>query len=234
MDATKEELEPTYEMSEKEAAEYDQFDGSSLINESAGNAFSLYLKDAGKQKLLSAKEEQDLFARIKEPGVRNEIAIANLKLVIFVAGKYQHRGLPIEDLVGAGNEGLMRAIEKFDPSTGYRFSTYAYHWIRQAITRALADQSHTIRIPVHMSEKILKIEWLRKEYFKENGAEMSIPELMEATGYTEEEVTTALYAEKSTVSLSTPVGEESDTELGDILPDKSEADPAPKQATFPG
>ena len=181
-----------------------------------------YLKSIGKIPLLSPEEETELGRRFSENGDREAwetLVNSNLRLVVSIAKKYVGRGLAFEDLIQEGNFGLMKAVDKFDYRKGYKFSTYATWWIRQSITRSIADTSRTIRIPVHMVECINSVYRTTRKLAVENGAEPTTAEIAKATGYPEEKVEQVLIFGRDTVSLDTPVGDEDDTNLGDFVVD---------------
>lgn len=181
----------------------------------------LYMKDIGKVPLLDAKEEMELarLASLGDEEARKKLAEANLRLVVSVAKHYNGCGLPLLDLIQEGNLGLMKAVEKFDYTKGYKFSTYATWWIRQAVTRAIADQSRTIRIPVHMVENMNRITRKSRSMVQELGREPSVKELADALGLSVEKVSDAIRMNLEPVSLEMPVGEEEETHLGDFIQD---------------
>ncbi len=193
----------------------------------------LYLKEIGKVPLLSAEEEVELAQRMEEGDqeAKNKLAEANLRLVVSIAKRYVGRGMLFLDLIQEGNLGLMKAVEKFDYRKGYKFSTYATWWIRQAITRAIADQARTIRIPVHMVETINKLIRVSRQLLQEYGREPTPEEIAEAMNITVERVHEILKISQEPVSLETPIGEEEDSHLGDFLPDENVPVPA-EAATF--
>ncbi len=190
----------------------------------------MYLKEIGKVPLLSAEEETELAKRIEEgdEAAKSRLAEANLRLVVSIAKRYVGRGMLFLDLIQEGNLGLIKAVEKFDYRKGYKFSTYATWWIRQAITRAIADQARTIRIPVHMVETINKLIRLSRQLLQENGREPTDKELAESMQMSEEKVREIRKISLEPVSLETPIGEEEDSHLGDFIPD--EDIPAPAEA----
>jgi RNA polymerase primary sigma factor len=205
-----------------------------LVTTQAIDTFSLddpirmYLKEIGRVALLR-KEQEVEYAQLIELGdneARDKLTEANLRLVVSIAKKYIGRGLPFLDLIQEGNTGLMRAVAKFDYRRGYKFSTYATWWIRQAVTRALADQSRTIRIPVHMGEIINKLVRVSRRLFQELGREPDNEEIAEEMGVTPEKVSEALRISREPVSLSSPVGEEEDAQLGDFVEDKEATAPS--------
>ncbi len=182
----------------------------------------MYLKEIGKVNLLTAAEEVDLAQRIEQGDVdaRKTLTNANLRLVVSIAKRYVGKGMAFLDLIQEGNLGLLKAVEKFDYTKGYKFSTYATWWIRQAITRAIADQARTIRIPVHMVETINKIMRTSRVLVQELGRDPTTGEIAAKLGMTEERVTEILKIAQDPVSLETPIGEEEDSHLGDFIPDE--------------
>lgn len=188
----------------------------------------MYLKEIGKVPLLSAKEEIDLSQRMEDGDVeaKRKLAEANLRLVVSIAKRYVGRGMQFLDLIQEGNMGLIKAVEKFDYKKGYKFSTYATWWIRQAITRAIADQARTIRIPVHMVETINKLLRVSRQLVQELGREPQIEEIAEEMGVTVEKVREIMKISQEPVSLETPIGEEEDSHLGDFIPDDVAQAPA--------
>jgi len=188
----------------------------------------MYLKDIGRVPLLSADEEVEL-ARLMQEGdepSKKKLSEANLRLVVSIAKRYVGRGMLFLDLIQEGNLGLMKAVEKFDYSKGYKFSTYATWWIRQSITRAIADQARTIRIPVHMVETINKLTRVQRLLLQELGREPTPPEIAEKMGVTEDRVHEILKIAQDPVSLETPIGEEEDSHLGDFIEDEKTLTPS--------
>ena len=187
----------------------------------------MYLKEIGRISLLSAEEERDLSIRSAEGDeiAKNKLAESNLRLVVSIAKRYVGRGLLFLDLIQEGNIGLMKAVEKFDYDKGYKFSTYATWWIRQAITRALADQARTIRVPVHMVETINKMVRIQRQMTLELNREPSEEEIAAKMGITVEKVREVIKISQDPVSLETPIGEEDDSHLGDFLPDINNMSP---------
>ena len=187
----------------------------------------MYLKEIGKVPLLSADEEIELAKKMEQgdEAAKQRLAEANLRLVVSIAKRYVGRGMLFLDLIQEGNMGLIKAVEKFDYRKGYKFSTYATWWIRQAITRAIADQARTIRIPVHMVETTNKILRLQREYQQEHGKEPSIEYLANAVGLSVERVRTVMRARREPVSIDTPVGDEDDSHLIDFIEDKNTQSP---------
>lgn len=188
----------------------------------------MYLKDIGKIPLLAPEREAYLAERIAEgdEAAKNELVEANLRLVVSIAKKYVGKGMYFLDLIQEGNLGLIKAVEKFDHTKGYKFSTYATWWIRQAITRAIADQARTIRIPVHMVETIHRVSRTSRQLLQEYGREPTIDEIAEKLGMSSEKVREIMKAAQDPVSLETPIGEEDDSHLGDFIPDDSSPTPA--------
>ena len=182
----------------------------------------MYLKEIGKVDLLSAEEEVALAERIEQGDreARRILSNANLRLVVSIAKRYVGRGMAFLDLIQEGNLGLLKAVEKFDCSKGFKFSTYATWWIRQAITRAIADQARTIRIPVHMVETINKIMRTTRSLTQELGRDPTTAEVAAKMEMTEERVIEILKIAQDPVSLETPIGEEEDSHLGDFIPDE--------------
>ena len=181
----------------------------------------MYLKEIGKVPLLTQEEENELSRRVKEGDAEaaRRLAEANLRLVVSIAKHYAGRGMLLSDLIQEGNLGLMKAVDKFDYQKGYRFSTYATWWIRQAITRAIADQGRTIRIPVHMVETVNRLRKTSRILTQELGREPTPDELAQKLQMPKEQVTEILRIMVEPVSLETPVGDEEDTHLGDFMPD---------------
>ena len=190
----------------------------------------LYLKEIGRVPLLSPDRERELAQRMADgdPTAKNELVEANLRLVVSIAKRYVGRGMFFLDLIQEGNLGLMKAVEKFDYTKGYKFSTYATWWIRQAITRAIADQARTIRIPVHMVETIHKVSRYSRQMLQELGREATAEEIGEKMGMSAEKVREIMKIAQDPVSLETPIGEEEDSHLGDFIQD--EDTPAPADA----
>ena len=181
----------------------------------------LYLKEIGSYPLLSIEEEIELAKKIEQGDeyAKKILAESNLRLVVSIAKRYVGRGLSFLDLIQEGNLGLIKAVDKFDYSKGYKFSTYATWWIRQAITRSIADQSRTIRIPVHMSEVINKTYRVSRNLLQELGREPTEQELVEAMGLPIEKIREILKVSSDPISLDTPIGEEDDSHLGDFIKD---------------
>ena len=187
----------------------------------------MYLKEIGRISLLSPEEELALSERVAagDEDAKNELAESNLRLVVSIAKRYVGRGLLFLDLIQEGNIGLMKAVDKFDSDKGYKFSTYATWWIRQAITRALADQARTIRVPVHMVETINKMSRIQRQLTLELNREPSEEELAKKMGISVEKVREVIKISQEPVSLETPIGEEDDSHLGDFIKDESSMSP---------
>ena len=195
----------------------------------------MYLKEIGRVPLLSAEREKELamimtgeYGDDIKKAAKDELIEANLRLVVSIAKRYVGKGMFFLDLIQEGNLGLMKAVEKFDYSKGYKFSTYATWWIRQAITRAIADQARTIRIPVHMVETIHKVSKYSRQMLQELGREATADEIGEKMNMSAEKVREIMKIAQDPVSLETPIGEEEDSHLGDFLPDNDT--PAPEEA----
>ena len=188
----------------------------------------MYLKEIGKVPLLDAEEEKELARRMAEgdENAKNKLVEANLRLVVSIAKRYVGKGMFFLDLIQEGNLGLVKAVEKFDYQKGYKFSTYATWWIRQAITRAIADQARTIRIPVHMVETIHKVSRYSRQMLQELGREATAEEIGEKMGMSAEKVREIMKIAQVPVSLETPIGEEEDSHLGDFIPDDDTPAPA--------
>lgn len=188
----------------------------------------MYLKEIGRVSLLSADEEKELAIRIQQgdPEAKQELAEANLRLVVSIAKRYVGRGMQFLDLIQEGNMGLMKAVEKFDHEKGFKFSTYATWWIRQAITRAIADQARTIRIPVHMVETINKLVRIQRQLLQDLGREPTPEEIGAEMDLPTEKVREILKIAQEPVSLETPIGEEDDSHLGDFIEDQDVTSPA--------
>ena len=188
----------------------------------------MYLKEIGTVPLLTVEEEIDLATRMAEGDeeAKQKMAEANLRLVVSIAKRYVGRGMLFLDLIQEGNLGLLKAVEKFDYTKGYKFSTYATWWIRQAITRAIADQARTIRIPVHMVETINKVMRVSRQLLQELGHDPSPEEIAEEMNIPVEKVRDILKIAQEPISLETPIGEEEDSHLGDFIPDEDASEPA--------
>ncbi len=190
----------------------------------------VYLKEIGRVPLLTPEEEIDLAVRIKngDEAAKKRLSEANLRLVVSIAKRYLGRGMQFLDLIQEGNLGLIKAVEKFDYTKGFKFSTYATWWIRQAITRAIADQARTIRIPVHMVETINKVKKVSSQLLHTNGHEPTADEIAAELDMPADKVREIMRVAQEPVSLETPIGEEEDSHLGDFIPDDDA--PAPQDA----
>ena len=188
----------------------------------------VYLKEIGRVPLLTSEEEIELAIRIADGDVaaKQRLSEANLRLVVSIAKRYLGRGMQFLDLIQEGNLGLIKAVEKFDYTKGFKFSTYATWWIRQAITRAIADQARTIRIPVHMVETINKVKKVQSQLLHQNGHEPSADEIAEELDMPVDKVREIMRVAQEPVSLETPIGEEEDSHLGDFIPDNDAPAPA--------
>lgn len=188
----------------------------------------MYLKEIGRVPLLTPEEEIKLAKRMEQGDeeAKRRLAEANLRLVVSIAKRYVGRGMLFLDLIQEGNMGLLKAVEKFDYRKGYKFSTYATWWIRQAITRAIADQARTIRIPVHMVETINKLVRIQRQLVQELGRDPTPEEIAEVIGISEEKVREIMRIAQEPVSLETPIGEEEDSHLGDFIEDQEAPSPA--------
>lgn len=206
----------------------DEPDKQVELQEIANDSIRMYLCEIGKVALLTAKEEADLARRIEkgDQSAKKQLAEANLRLVVSIAKKYIGRGLSFLDLIQEGNIGLFRAVEKFDPERGFKFSTYATWWIRQAITRAIADQARTIRIPVHMVETINKLTHTQRRLVQELGREPLIEEIAAEMDMEIKKVRHVMKISQDIVSLEAPVGAEEDSKLGDFIEDDDALSPA--------
>ena len=190
----------------------------------------VYLKEIGRVPLLTPEEEIDLATRMAQgdPYARKRLSEANLRLVVSIAKRYVGRGMQFLDLIQEGNLGLIKAVEKFDHTKGFKFSTYATWWIRQAITRAISDQARTIRIPVHMVETINKVKKVSSQLLHKNGHEPTAEEIADELDMPVDKVREIMRVAQEPVSLETPIGEEEDSHLGDFIPDDDA--PAPAEA----
>ena len=188
----------------------------------------MYLKEIGRVPLLKPEDEPEIAKRIEEGDeeARNILITSNLRLVVSIAKKYVGRGMLFLDLIQEGNMGLVKAVEKFDYTKGFKFSTYATWWIRQAITRAIADQARTIRIPVHMVETINKVKKVQSQLLHQNGHEPSADEIAAEIDMPVDKVREIMRVAQEPVSLETPIGEEEDSHLGDFIPDNDAPAPA--------
>ena len=219
-----EELESIQEVTEEELNETE-----TLVDTfSTDDPVRMYLKEIGKVNLLTADEEKELAIRMAagDEEAKRRMAEANLRLVVSIAKRYVGRGMLFLDLIQEGNLGLIKAVEKFDYTKGYKFSTYATWWIRQAITRAIADQARTIRIPVHMVETINKVIRVSRQLLQELGHDPSAEEIADEMGMPVEKVRDILKIAQEPVSLETPIGEEEDSHLGDFIEDEGASEPS--------
>lgn len=215
--------------SEKETDVEEQEDDTLMSsNVKINDSVRMYLKEIGRVPLLSADEEVALALRIQQGDeeAKQELAEANLRLVVSIAKRYVGRGMQFLDLIQEGNMGLMKAVEKFDHTKGFKFSTYATWWIRQAITRAIADQARTIRIPVHMVETINKLVRIQRQLLQDLGREPTPEEIGAEMDLPTEKVREILKIAQEPVSLETPIGEEDDSHLGDFIEDDNATSPA--------
>ena len=249
LDIDMEELDKLYEMIETNNIELiddlgdmardaitDESDMAKTDDGGAGDSKTLvmddpvrvYLKEIGRVPLLTSEEEIELAIRIADDDkkAKQRLAEANLRLVVSIAKRYVGRGMQFLDLIQEGNLGLIKAVEKFDYTKGFKFSTYATWWIRQAITRAIADQARTIRIPVHMVETINKVKKTSSQLLHKNGHDPSAEEIAEELNMTPDKVREILRLAQEPVSLETPIGEEEDSHLGDFIPDDEALSPA--------
>ncbi len=221
------ELDPT---PPEELIEPEKIDLSVPDGISVDDPVRMYLKEIGKVPLLSAEEEVDIAKRMEQGDeeAKQKLTEANLRLVVSIAKRYVGRGMLFLDLIQEGNLGLIKAVDKFDYRKGYKFSTYATWWIRQAITRAIADQARTIRIPVHMVETINKLIRVSRQLLQEYGREPTPDEIAKVMNISENKVREIIKIAQEPVSLETPIGEEEDSHLGDFIPDDDA--PAPAEA----
>jgi RNA polymerase primary sigma factor len=225
--------EPTPEELEMDKVDVPAADIENALNAEGiaiDDPVKVYLKEIGRVPLLSGDEEIELARRMSEGDVnaRKRLSEANLRLVVSIAKRYVGRGMQFLDLIQEGNLGLIKAVEKFDYTKGYKFSTYATWWIRQAITRAIADQARTIRIPVHMVETINKVVRVERQLLQELGRQPTADEIAEVMGMSVDKVREIMKVAQEPVSLETPIGEEEDSHLGDFIPDEDA--PAPAEA----
>ncbi len=219
-----EEIQEIEEITEEELADTDAMADTF----STDDPVRMYLKEIGKVPLLSPEEERDLAMKMAEgdEDAKRRMAEANLRLVVSIAKRYVGRGMLFLDLIQEGNLGLIKAVEKFDYEKGYKFSTYATWWIRQAITRAIADQARTIRIPVHMVETINKVIRVSRQLLQELGHDPSPEEIAAEMGMSVDKVRDILKIAQEPVSLETPIGEEEDSHLGDFIQDEDASEPS--------
>ncbi|MBP3951283.1 RNA polymerase sigma factor RpoD [Bacillus suaedae] len=223
-----EDVVPNLQQAAKEEEEFDLNDLSVPPGIKINDPVRMYLKEIGRVPLLSAEEEIELAKRIEQGDeeAKRRLAEANLRLVVSIAKRYVGRGMLFLDLIQEGNMGLIKAVEKFDYEKGYKFSTYATWWIRQAITRAIADQARTIRIPVHMVETINKLIRVQRQLLQDFGREPTPEEVAEEMELTPEKVREILKIAQEPVSLETPIGEEDDSHLGDFIEDQEALAPS--------
>jgi RNA polymerase primary sigma factor len=191
------------------------------------DSLKVYLREIGRHKLLNGKEEIELGRAVKDGDIeaRRRLIQSNLRLVVSIAKRYNNRGLSFQDLIQEGGLGLIRAVEKFDPERGYKFSTYATWWIRQAITRALADKSRGIRVPVHVGESMSKLRKLVRQMVEEYGRKPTMDEIVARSGLSREKVMLTIGAFRELLSLDSKLRDESDTLLSDMIEDKSQPHP---------
>ena len=233
--------EPTLdEMGEDSEEDYNIDFESATYDEVADDSVKLYLREIGKIPLLSAEEEFELAQKIvggtekEKKKAKDKMAESNMRLVVSIAKRYSGRGLDFLDLIQEGNTGLLRAVEKFDPDKGFKFSTYATWWIRQAITRAIADQARTIRIPVHMVETINKVLRTQRRLTQELNREPSTDEIAKAMGMEPEKIEYVMKIKQDIASLDASVGrdgEDDDSSLGDFIEDEDRVSPEDSAAT---
>ena len=212
------------DLAETESAD-ESYDADGLL---ADDSVKLYLKEIGRIPLLTTEEEIKLAERMAngDPAAKKRLSEANLRLVVSIAKKFVGRGMQFLDLIQEGNLGLLKAVEKFDYNKGFKFSTYATWWIRQAITRAIADQARTIRIPVHMVDTITRVKKATSQLLHETGREPTPEEIAERLGMPVERVCEVMRIAQDPVSLETPIGEEEDSHLGDFIQDDDAPAPA--------
>ena len=228
IDITGEKVEPEFENEVKKTAVKSQTDAILLKGVNVDDPVRMYLKEIGKVLLLTGEEEIEI-AKKMEAGdelAKKKLVEANLRLVVSIAKRYVGRGMLFLDLIQEGNLGLIKAVDKFDYTKGFKFSTYATWWIRQAITRAIADQARTIRVPVHMVETINKLIRVSRQLLQELGREPNPAEIAKEMDITEEKVREIMKISQEPVSLETPIGEEEDSHLGDFIPDNDAPAPA--------
>ena len=216
IEAEEESLEVIHEADEAPPAEED--------------SLRTYLREIGRHRLLNGKEEIELGRAVREGNneARRRLIQSNLRLVVSIAKRYNNRGLSFQDLIQEGGVGLIRAVEKFDPERGYKFSTYATWWVRQAITRALADKSRGIRVPVHVGETMSKLRKIVREFLDEHGRKPSVDEIVDRSGFTKDKVLLTIGAFREQLSLDAKLRDESETLLADMIEDKSR--PLPESA----
>ena len=220
---------------EREMRERDRNKKAEAFNDAmiVDDPVRMYLKEIGKVELLTADEEKELAARMEagDWAAKQHLIEANLRLVVSIAKRYTGRGMHFLDLIQEGNLGLIKAVDKFDYTKGFKFSTYATWWIRQAITRAIADQARTIRIPVHMVETINKLIRIQRQLVQELGREPEVEEIAAEMDLTPEKIREIMKISQEPVSLEKPIGEEEDSHLGDFIPDEDAPSPADQAAS---
>ena len=207
------------------AADRDAGDVSAL---SQSDSLRLYLREIARIPLLSAQRELELAKRVErgERNARNHLIEANLRLVVSIAKRYVGQGLPLEDLIGEGNIGLIRAVVKFDPSKGFRFSTYATWWIKQAITRSILEGTRTVRLPVYIMEEVMRVKRMTRQLYQELGHEPTVAEIGERLGVTADRVTELLVWAEKVFSLDAPLTDEEENSLSDLIEDQSAEGPS--------
>ena len=230
LDDSIDDIDPDKDLDKEVLDDYDEERKEEALAEAATNddPVKMYLKEIGRVPLLSADEEVELAIKMQNGDIeaRKKLSEANLRLVVSIAKRYVGRGMLFLDLIQEGNLGLIRAVEKFDYTKGYKFSTYATWWIRQAITRAIADQARIIRIPVHMVETINKIVRIERQLVQELGRTPTANEIAEEAGMSVEKIHEIMKIAQEPVSLETPIGKEEDSHLGDFIPDEDAPAPA--------
>ena len=232
--------EPTLDDMDDEEAEDLTIDLNASYDDIADDSVKLYLREIGKIPLLSAEEEFELAQKVihgnekEKKRARDKMAASNMRLVVSIAKRYSGRGLDLLDLIQEGNTGLLRAVEKFDPDKGFKFSTYATWWIRQAITRAIADQARTIRIPVHMVETINKVLRTQRRLTQDLNREPSVQEIADAMGMEPDRIEYVMKIKQDIASLDASVGrdgDDDDSSLGDFVEDEDRVSPEDSAAT---
>lgn len=232
--------EPTLDDMDEEEAEDLTIDFNASYDDIADDSVKLYLREIGKIPLLSAEEEFELAQKVihgnekEKKRARDKMAESNMRLVVSIAKRYSGRGLDLLDLIQEGNTGLLRAVEKFDPDKGFKFSTYATWWIRQAITRAIADQARTIRIPVHMVETINKVLRTQRRLTQDLNREPSVQEIADAMGMEPDRIEYVMKIKQDIASLDASVGrdgDDDDSSLGDFVEDEDRVSPEDSAAT---
>ncbi len=232
--------EPTLDDMDEEEAEDLTIDLNASYDDIADDSVKLYLREIGKIPLLSAEEEFELAQKVihgnekEKKRARDKMAESNMRLVVSIAKRYSGRGLDLLDLIQEGNTGLLRAVEKFDPDKGFKFSTYATWWIRQAITRAIADQARTIRIPVHMVETINKVLRTQRRLTQDLNREPSVQEIADAMGMEPDRIEYVMKIKQDIASLDASVGrdgDDDDSSLGDFVEDEDRVSPEDSAAT---